>query len=317
MNNLIIFTYNRNLNGYYKVIYFSIIIPVYNRPETIINTLESIKSQEESSITQVIVIDDCSIDNTLIKINNFKKENPSFNIEIIEIKIRGGPSIARNIGIKKSKGEIIIFLDSDDQLLSGSLKTIYNIFASDNDLSIYFGKIKRLSQNIFESDRYDKVLKGGYKEYLKTYAKQGEVLPVVRYNELISKSNLFNEKFIGNENLLYLKILKNGGTFLRGTKPVRLYDDISRNRLSITNPKLMRNMRNAYIAFIKENGIGLLIYSQSNFFSVLGKIIIYNRLIDDRKFVSFNNFLSILLCPIPKNILKRLKSSYTERNNKK
>ena len=299
------------------MIYFSIIIPVYNRPKTVINTLESIKSQDESSISQIIIIDDCSTDNTLINIKNFKKVNPSLKIEIIEKKVRGGPSIARNAAIKKSKGEIVIFLDSDDELLSGSLKTIHDNFNSDKDLSLYFGKIKRLSGNIYESDRYEKVLKGGYKEYVKTYEKQGEVLPVVRYSELISKSNLFNEKFIGNENLLYLKILKNGGTFLRGTKPVRLYDDLSRNRLSITNPYLMRNMRNAYIAFLKEDGIGLFIYSQNKFLSVLFKIIIYNRLIDDRKFISLSNLLSILICPIPKVILKKLKVSYTRYNGKK
>ena len=140
---------------------------------------------------------------------------------------------------------------------------------------------------------------------------------MVRYSELISKSNLFNEKFLGNENLLYSTILKNGGTFLRGTKPVRLYDDVSSNRLSVTNPQLMRNMRNAYIAFIKEHGIGLLIYSQYKFLSVLGKIIIYNRLIDDKEFLSLDNFFSILSCPIPKFILKRLKFSYTRYNNRK
>ena len=299
------------------MIYFSIIIPVYNRPKTIINTLESIKSQHESSISEIIIIDDCSKDNTLANLKNFRNKNPFLKIEIIEKIERGGPSIARNIGIKKSKGEIIIFLDSDDELLSGSLKTIYDIFNSDKDLSVYFGKIKRLSGNIYESDRFNKVLKGGYKEYLKTYEKQGEVLPVVRYSELISKSNLFNEKFLGNENLLYSTILKNGGTFLRGTKPVRLYDDVSSNRLSVTNPQLMRNMRNAYIAFIKEHGIGLLIYSQYKFLSVLGKIIIYNRLIDDKEFLSLDNFFSILSCPIPKFILKRLKFSYTRYNNRK
>jgi glycosyltransferase involved in cell wall biosynthesis len=71
---------------------------------------------------EIIIVDDASTDNTIIICENFSKINK--NIRIFKIKKNRGPGYCRNLGIKKSKGKYIVFLDSDDMFYYNSLKNI-------------------------------------------------------------------------------------------------------------------------------------------------------------------------------------------------
>ena len=100
---------------------FSIIIPTYNSKNYINNCLNSITNNCDNDL-EVIIIDDASTDNTIIICENFKKINN--NIRIFKLKKNHGPGYCRNLGIKKSKGKYIIFLDSDDTFYYNSIKKI-------------------------------------------------------------------------------------------------------------------------------------------------------------------------------------------------
>lgn len=88
----------------------SIIIPFYNAESYIYRSLESVIHQTYSNI-ECIVIDDGSNDNTMEVIGKYKKIDNRIKCYKKE---NGGVSSARNLGIKKSNGDYIIFLDSDD-----------------------------------------------------------------------------------------------------------------------------------------------------------------------------------------------------------
>jgi len=98
----------------------SIIIPVYNRENLIVETLNSVIGQSYNN-WECIVVDDGSIDNTLEVLQAYvaKDKRLSFYSRP-ENKIKG-PSSCRNLGIERSKGDFIIFLDSDDLLSSDCL----------------------------------------------------------------------------------------------------------------------------------------------------------------------------------------------------
>lgn len=85
----------------------SVIIPTYNRAETVGRTIQSVIAQTYRPM-EVIVVDDGSTDQTLEALNRFGSE-----IKVI-LQTNRGPSAARNNGVAHSKGEIIAFLDSDD-----------------------------------------------------------------------------------------------------------------------------------------------------------------------------------------------------------
>lgn len=89
----------------------TIITPCYNSADFIIPTINSVLEQTYPN-WELIVIDDCSKDNTCQIIEEFAKQQN--NISLIKLEKNGGVANARNIGLEQAKGKYIAFLDSDD-----------------------------------------------------------------------------------------------------------------------------------------------------------------------------------------------------------
>jgi len=100
----------------------SIIIPTYNRERYIRDAIDSIIAQSYSN-WEIIIVDDCSSDNTSVIIEEYQKYYPV--TYLLTEKPASGASLARNIGIQESHGEFIIFLDSDDLYYSDALMVLY------------------------------------------------------------------------------------------------------------------------------------------------------------------------------------------------
>lgn len=96
----------------------SIITPVYNAETFIEETIKSVMDQSYDH-WEMILIDDCSTDNTRIKLSKYKQIDN--RIKIVHLKENKGPAIARNTGLNQAKGRYIAFLDSDDQWLPHKL----------------------------------------------------------------------------------------------------------------------------------------------------------------------------------------------------
>jgi len=87
----------------------SVIIPAYNEEKVILKTIKSILASDYPRF-DIIVVDDGSTDSTYKKIQTTFKNNP---IVKIFIKPNGGKSEALNLGISKTKAEIVVTLDAD------------------------------------------------------------------------------------------------------------------------------------------------------------------------------------------------------------
>ncbi len=90
----------------------STIIPVYNRPEMLLEAVDSVLAQTYQSI-EIIIVNDGSTDTTQQVINHLV-ENHSV-VSSITIS-NSGPAMARQAGLDRANGEFIQFLDSDDLL---------------------------------------------------------------------------------------------------------------------------------------------------------------------------------------------------------
>lgn len=101
----------------------SIITPLYNTEKFILRYLKSIQYQNFKDL-EIILIDDFSKDKSVELIKKLQKEEP--RIILIKNKRNKGTFASRNIGIIKSKGNYILFPDSDDILLENSLNYLYN-----------------------------------------------------------------------------------------------------------------------------------------------------------------------------------------------
>lgn len=121
----------------------SIIIPCYNVEEYVFDCLESVRNAVQNHVNiEVLVIDDGSTDKTLEIIKEMKLSN-NFKIIVQENK---GLSGARNRGISNSKGQYLMFLDSDDQLISDNLLILLEE-AKKNQVELIDGTYTMLMDN--------------------------------------------------------------------------------------------------------------------------------------------------------------------------
>lgn len=90
----------------------SVIVPVFNAHKYLERCIRSILNQSYRNL-DIILIDDGSRDNSLEICKGLEKEDK--RIRVFH-KDNGGVSSARNLGIEKSQGEYIVFIDSDDRV---------------------------------------------------------------------------------------------------------------------------------------------------------------------------------------------------------
>lgn len=101
----------------------SVIIPVYNVEQYLRQCLDSVINQTYKDI-EIIVINDCSPDNSLQIIEEYKQKDS--RIRLINLEKNGGLANARNVGIKNSNGKYITFIDSDDWISDNNIEVLYN-----------------------------------------------------------------------------------------------------------------------------------------------------------------------------------------------
>lgn len=97
---------------------FTFIVPVYNGEEYISQCLESIINQKYDNF-EIIIINDGSTDKSEAILTNYQKRYPK-KIKLIS-QINKGLSVSRNLGIKQSKGDYILFVDIDDYISTDTL----------------------------------------------------------------------------------------------------------------------------------------------------------------------------------------------------
>ena len=102
---------------------FSIITPILNKCRTLQRYIRSIQYQTFKNI-EIIFIDDHSTDDTIKIIENMQKEDG--RIILLKNKQRKGTLITKNIGVYKSKGEFLLFVDPDDIISENILYCLFS-----------------------------------------------------------------------------------------------------------------------------------------------------------------------------------------------
>ena len=103
---------------------FSVIIPAYNVSGIIGRAIRSAAAQTLPPL-EILVIDDCSTDNTVEVVKALGREIPS--LRLLSTPANAGPSAARNVGLRAAKADWIALLDSDDAWKPGRLKRLSEV----------------------------------------------------------------------------------------------------------------------------------------------------------------------------------------------
>lgn len=118
------------------MIYFSIVIPVFNKEKFVAKTLKSVLNQTFTDF-EIIIVNDGSTDEGEAKILEFNDPRIRYFSKKNE-----GVAIARNFGIEKSTADYICFLDADDFWYSSFLETMYQFISRFPEQKIFSGAIE-------------------------------------------------------------------------------------------------------------------------------------------------------------------------------
>ena len=179
----------------------SIIIPYYRKINHIKKTLNSVLNQTFQNFEIILIYDDPILDD-LKFLEEITKDNSK--IKIIKNSKNLGAGESRNVAMKKSSGEIIAFLDSDDYWYPNRLEKQLN-FMEENNYKFTFCNYKKKFKNKV-IDVISKKFKITYKDLL-TDCEIGLSTVFIR-RELI-KENLFPTLRTKEDFVAWLKITKN------------------------------------------------------------------------------------------------------------
>lgn len=113
----------------------TVVVPVHNRPQLILHTLDSLKAQTWRPLG-VIVVDNASTDDTASRVSRWIEENvsdadPEFSAMLLE-EPQPGPSAARNRGIQEVETRLMMHFDSDDVMQPGHIESVMRRFEADD-----------------------------------------------------------------------------------------------------------------------------------------------------------------------------------------
>ncbi len=218
----------------------SIIMPSYNTGKYIKETVESVINQTYIN-WELLIVDDCSVDNTDEVIKEFKDKR----IKFFKNEKNSGAAISRNKALREAKGKWIAFLDSDDIWEKEKLEKQIN-FMKKNNYDFTYTDYQEIDEN---SNPLNKIVTGPKKITkvgMYNYCWPGCL--TVMYNTdkvgLIQIENLPKN----NDYAMWLKAIKKSNCYL-------LNESLSRYRIrsgSISNHSVFKLIKYHYILY--KNG---------------------------------------------------------------
>ena len=228
----------------------SVIIPYYKKRKFILETVYSAVNQSYKNLEIIIIYDD----NNKTDLDFIREiANKDNRIKIIENREKMGAGISRNIGISKSKGKYIAFLDADDIWQLDKLKKQinfmeeYKYFISHTSYSIINENKniigKRIAKNFFELSKLLKSCDIG-------------TSTVVLHKNLINQNIKFASLSTKEDFVLWLKILKNNVSIYGLNEDLALWTKSQNSLSSSTFQKIIDGFRVYYtymnFGFIKS-----------------------------------------------------------------
>jgi glycosyltransferase involved in cell wall biosynthesis len=130
----------------------TIIIPVYNAGNYITESLDSAFAQTYKNL-DVVCIDDCSTDNSVAIIQEYRKTLPDTRqLILLQLEKNSGPSVARNKGIQIAQGTYILPLDADDKIDPAYTEKAINCFIADPSVDVVYCRATTIGDDVSPYD---------------------------------------------------------------------------------------------------------------------------------------------------------------------
>ncbi|UJP64166.1 glycosyltransferase family 2 protein [Mongoliitalea daihaiensis] len=189
--------------------FFSIILPVFNRLDKIPLAIKSVLNQSFKD-WELLIVDDQSWDGTF----EYLRELSYDQIKIFRTAKNSGPASARNLGIDRSRGTYIVFLDSDDQYHPDFLsKMIALIKGANPDTKFYWSGYRFVFKDkVVEKFWKPPIIHSTYQTFLRNLH-TGTNSGLIISKEILLDVGGFDESLLAGEDTDLLLRLSQKGTF--------------------------------------------------------------------------------------------------------
>jgi teichuronic acid biosynthesis glycosyltransferase TuaG len=272
----------------------SIVTPTYNRAHLLSRVWDSIKNQTYEKF-EWIVVDDASTDNTYEFIKNINDNR----VKYIKLNKNTGVNVARNNGIRASKGNYIMLLDSDDHFISNDViekmvKIALN--TEDNIGVIAFRYVDNKENKVGYMAKSQLIL--NYIDILSDKKVNGDFFMVIKKH--VFDKHLFDEDIRGVESLTWLRISKEYNFMFNDIIVAKNPQDRDDNLTSINNAiKNADNLMKAYERLLEENKEALIKYCP-NKYGFYKYVIGYYSILSGNTLKAYKYYLSSLVNNGPK-----------------
>lgn len=126
----------------------------FNKWPYLVDFLNSIKKYESEYVSEIVIVDDFSTDDSCEIIKKRSKENSTIHIKLIENTINKWPWPSYDISVRNASNEFIMIMDSDDFIIASSLAQKIDYFKNNSNCRIVYGngKIYDDKNNVFMTD---------------------------------------------------------------------------------------------------------------------------------------------------------------------
>ena len=169
----------------------SVIITTYNRADKVGSCIESVLQQDYKNL-EIIVVDDCSSDNT----ENFFKNNYLQKVKYIRNNFNQGVQFVSNIGYRYSRGKYVAFVGDDDKW-TDKQKLTEQVKIFENDFLQRYGIVTTDIKVVSENNSYKKNIKKP-KNLVKHILRSNGI---IYGSAALMRSSIFKEAGMFNENL--------------------------------------------------------------------------------------------------------------------
>lgn len=179
----------------------SVVIPVYNRENTLRRSIDSVLNQTYKNI-EIIIVDDASTDGSLQLAQDYIPQG----VKVIALTQNVGAAAARNVGMKAATGEYIAFQDSDDEWLPDKLKVQIDHMKGCGTQVSFCPYLLVLDDNLTQiypsMDKVQMIASGGVRVILNKENVVGTPT-IVMHREVMEQIGLFDESFLSFEDYDY------------------------------------------------------------------------------------------------------------------
>lgn len=209
-------------------IFVSIILPTFNRRELVQQAIQSVLVQTYANF-ELVVIDDCSNDGTKEVLERISEQDS--RLVVVYNDTNRGVHIARNTGLSISKGDLICFLDSDDQWKPNKLRAQVQLMTTSSAIACHcdveYLDVISGKRKIVKFPRRVTAERLLERNYL--------IMSAVMFKKDCIKDMVFNDVFHEDYDFHLSVFSKNGGFSLNTTKIDLIYlhhqGNLTKNKL--------------------------------------------------------------------------------------